>query len=545
MTRGSRTALLLALLPRLCSGGIFFDSLPDFAASATVRRQQERREAACSGADDTARLLPPLYTKLEKVFVFDWAGIELNGLGNVLPCFAAILATSVLNDRAVFSHRDATNCTATGQHACRFAPSAYFGGVGGFSWAWEEAEATVTAAFGLRGEPEHLFYLSGEGKEGFVEPATGLFVPGRLGLPAFLQHPAVARLPWVRLVLTTPSGTSGYTAWPPVQGAKNDSFYTLVRFEGADPSSHARLATLAAARGINLNCLRAAFFGTPTPRLQARLLPPLSRLDAARRGGGAVVGIHVRSGYSDYITRVHAKTHHGVHKGGDDASRWQRLDGIFPICPADGVCFKTPPDTEEVLRSSGASCAAAGHDAAVAALLAPVRDSLGPVGGIFSSLVRCALALAASLSVNASAAVLFGAGDLPPLNLLLQTHPLLKTHVVTGKGGLGHVSFNAVCQADSDSCASGPDPSGAWSRTAVDLFMLGVSDAAVRCGATTFFNAAELFGGGMLWSQPQRNLHKNLFPANGTRLVMHMDNAFGGTVADIIAELKAIGVEQT
>lgn len=49
----------------------------------------------------------------------------------------------------------------------------------------------------------------------------------------------------------------------------------------------------------------------------------------------------------------------------------------------------------------------------------------------------------------------------------------------------------------------------------------------------------------MLWEQPQESLHKNLFPANWTRLNAHMDSAFGGPMADVMAELKALGVEQT
>lgn len=113
-----------------------------------------------------------LYRSLDSVFVFDYNGYAMNGLGNSLMKYTKILGVGPVTGRAVFIKRDEDGCGGGGGKApCRMDPGAYFGmrerrpggpfPFGTADWRWTAAARAATAArMEALGQREHVFNLS-------------------------------------------------------------------------------------------------------------------------------------------------------------------------------------------------------------------------------------------------------------------------------------------------------------------------------------------------------------------------------------------------
>lgn len=235
-------------------------------------------------------------------------------------------------------------------------------------------------------------------------------------------------------------------------------------------------------------CIISVFYHAK-PALQRVLVPMLSRVDSVRRANGTVVGIHVRSGYADSITKQTKNTADqpnpkttADHASQTDAELWAALDLQYPECPNRhprlGVCFNWTAPTVAHIHSRGVSCASQNQ------IVTPL---VGLGSGLFSSLIQCAVLLNNS---DKSPVLIFVAGDLPPFIELVRRHPYLSTLVITSAGHVGHVNSNWLC--NQGTCTTGKDPGGAWTRTFSDAWMLGVVDDVLRYGATTFIHGAVL-----------------------------------------------------
>jgi len=215
------------------------------------------------------------------------------------------------------------------------------------------------------------------------------------------------------------------------------------------------------------------------------------------------VGVQVRSGYADYVSSaggVQPDEAHPQPRAFTAAERQQvhaderdKLNGVYPqtcaaspppqpaspLPPAAGPtpnvssCVRLSPVVQAAVSSRGASCSSSNTSTAF---------TLGAEeghGGVLSSLLSCAANVAQSASSGPAAGwLLYVAGDLPPLFLLANASVALKSHVLTAEGRLGHVSFNQLCHVEpgtaEKSCTRAAlDPEGAWTRTMLDLFLLG------------------------------------------------------------------------
>lgn len=149
----SRRDVLRLLLLSLCLGSAWpqlFEDTPAFAESAIVARERGSFEALCV---DSCGWGPALsaqqahYRDLDRVFVLDWGGMGMNGLGNSLIHFLRPLAAGALADRASFSRRNAAGC-ADSAGGCRMDPGAFVGTRRGAAWAWTEELAAALRARG-------------------------------------------------------------------------------------------------------------------------------------------------------------------------------------------------------------------------------------------------------------------------------------------------------------------------------------------------------------------------------------------------------------
>jgi hypothetical protein len=307
------------------ASSVFLPDLPAFAASATVRAEADATRQRCGAASENN--VTRLYEQLERVFVFHWNSLQLNGLGNTLGYYTVIMGAAALHGRAGFSSRNSPVC---GPHPllCRMNPALYLAGRGGFSWDWNAASAgAVRAAMAARGHAEVPFVFD-DASVAIINNVTGERLSGgKHSVASFLSHPAVAQLPWVSLHLPpeprifkingmwlaedAAAGANATTSRP-----GGDVWEWMV---GGRPSGLA-WQNLTASRGVaDAFCLCATFVQA-APRLQEALAPHVAKLDAVRAAGGGAAGVHVRSGYADFVVQAGALEGGGAEHRGTDES---------------------------------------------------------------------------------------------------------------------------------------------------------------------------------------------------------------------------------
>ena len=496
---------------------VFAPPLAAYAASDTVQRAR----ADAASCLPTFAALEARYRTLEQVFVLDFSSLaQPEGPGSVFRRQLHLLTEASLAGRALFVQRNAPGaCSAADASLCRFDPSRYLGGEGGFSWRWSSrAQRAVGAAMTRLGASESHLYVDPK-RAGYVFPDDGARVDGEVSFAALLASPHVATRPWVTLHFAHPphSGPSA-TVW------------------GSDQANEPWQAVLGHEQPQNYTKCHAAAFSAPSRALQAKLLPFLRRADAARAAGGAMVGLHVRTLYADFaadmpwsreaLDAAAAKpqpTPRGV-------MGWTQLDCMFPDCepamdaadvaaavdarppiwqrppvevaptcggvPRTPLCHYWDAESKVALDSGGRACGTPGRGAPLLGLGEDPR-------GLMSATVSCALAEAESRSAEPAASLLYVAGDLPALHALVAAHPQLRNRSVFAEGAVGHASSNALCSS-ARACVRGADPGGSWGRTMVDWYMLGACDALVRTGTSTFVTG--FVATRMLQPQPQREL---------------------------------------
>jgi len=444
----------MSMLPALTAALLFRDSVPAYTQSRTVQAEQMSRLQRCGE--------PPfasLYASLDRVLVFDWKQMGLTGLGNALQFFTAILATGANAGRATFHQRNALGCNTD----CSSSPGEYFHGAAGFDWEWSpELASNVSHTLALRGIPEVRYETS---SRGFLDVRSGALFPIS-DLYTFLRHPAIQRTPFLVVAFNDSAHETNWF-WPTLMdgAVRGPGWDAVVREQRTTP-----------------HCLTSAFLEA-SPRLQRLLLPRLARFDSVRAAGGRVVGIHVRSYFADHLPVARPAS----ERRQSGAEAWSALDNLFADC-ADGragPCWQWTHDTRTVLASGGASCGAE---------TLPALGAPGKPPGVFTSLMRCAVARA---RLN-DHWLLYVAGDLPVFSLLCRNASALAGHVTQAAGRHGHVTNSAdSCRVDERgelACEWQANPGGSWDRTFVDMWLLGAVDEVVRLtlGPTsTFFDAVE------------------------------------------------------
>ena len=281
-------------------------------------------------------------------------------------------------------------------------------------------------------------------------------------------------------------------------------------------------------------------FLRPRRKLQQMLAPVLRNLDALHAERGRVCGVHVRTGYPDWVALASLPNGSATSAWRQAAaveagaltysSQWKLLEGYLDECTAapskDTVpCFSwrhpfpgRAPTAADVPRLCGARSADVngslhlpGNRTLAAVVLCATRlggVSSGPnspagkptaVGvhtsrntvRAFSASHHASHLPAARGAGHVRPSGLLVLGDAPGVVSLLREHPQLQVvHTSLTGGALGHTQFDAACAAD---CARHtPDPQGGWSRTVLDFYLGGLSDAFVSALDSTFLDGAVL-----------------------------------------------------
>ena len=407
----------------------------------------------------------------------------MNGLGNMLKPFLLPLAAGILSDRASYSIRNKAGCESSG--SCVMDPGNYVGTADGRSWSVTTEEHAQMLA--IHGAQEYVVHFSDAGvhlhcPNGTVE---ALQLPD---LFTALAHPSIADAAWVRFVKPQTDKEC--------QGCSSADYWGLL-------TDHALLNALQPrflkANKSALSCLF-AWLLFPLPGFQTTLGPYLQRLQGAHKSGGAVVAIHLRTGYADYASSSRSKPA-AVSAVPSECTvfgdEWDELQSAYPplclgdvesetctsisnkearlIVPARGATCVVPPDNTSVLGREG-----------------------GQGGGILTTLLNCAALKAIHNSSNTAHWLLYVAGDLPAFVLLANSSRALAGHVMTAAGAFGHISFSKVCRINAGESVktclpAGIDPGGAWTRSMVDWFVLGsIGVRRVRMGKSSFPSAAAL-----------------------------------------------------
>jgi hypothetical protein len=470
-----------------------FASALNFYESPTVKKEVAAVEKSCG--KDVLYGPEALYSSLDRVLLFRWNGLVLNGPGNTLGDFTRILATGAHFERATFSERNVAFCGEDGHRACASSPGTYFAVAGPKQLTWEW---TPEVAKAVKERHETMVEFSTE-EQGFLRQDTGAVLPV-MSLVDLLKQ--AQDVPFV--VVSFKEETSWAFDYLVEGRHRNEAWIAYIQMDQ---------------QKIPERCSYAPFLAA-SPYLQRLVLPSLTRVDSVKAAGGGVVGIHVRSGYADHTPDPLVGKMPNVSLEELETENWSMLDYMYatcgdcPQCKEDAqlaqqlgvvkpeVCWRWNDATHDMMRDTR------------------LAIRLGHERGLFSTLVNKAVQVASATAPDHW--LIYLAGDLPVLGVLFSKHNVLGPRHITGPGAHGHVSKGETCKLDRRGervCLRGVNPGGSWDRTYVDMWMLASVDEIVRFGATSFVNAVflrvhwpmkeTLFAGELI--PPNNVLHAQLF----------------------------------
>ena len=364
-----------------------------------------------------------------------------------------------MSSRAAFVQRNTPDCGAPRRKAasppppCRMDPGEYFcallprasaAAASGpasraacIDWRWN---STVGRQLRARGGTPLVLRGIGGAARGYTDAATNVSLAPPQSFSSLLASPAVAAAPWVWIELPPNEVLQDWRASASATGnseilwgAGNPGADGVAALARALAASNASCGSGGAAlcRDTSncplLRCLHATFLH-PTPSLQRAALPALSVLEAARSRGGAMVALHLRTGFADReeLWRVSPTPSPAATAAALPAAAtaryaarrtaWDHLRERFRPCASPGArgaaatvpppqatwCFDTGrnPGLSAVIASGGACCGQPGARAdwqSVQPLVFPPHE-MAPSSpwGLADSLLACAANAAAA-----------------------------------------------------------------------------------------------------------------------------------------------------
>jgi len=267
----------------------------------------------------------------------------------------------------------------------------------------------------------------------------------------------------------------------------------------------------------------------PRPWLQRAMLTYLRRLEEAR-GGGPLVGMHMRTGFADWQWYSATRQVDAAEQKRLAASEWSRaatspplpyarhwatLEGMMLDCTAPGLplgtpCFKWRTPRERV---SPTVAMALEYCAGNSPALAGVRPLPMPGNGTLAAAVECVHRYALELTAprlpqarrgksggksatsprEGAPRVQWGVlvlGDAPGYVSLVRNLPALAGRVVetNDAGAVAHTTFTGSCPPNSGKCVQmgTHNPHGGWTRAMIDYYIGGLTDAFVTVLFSSF-----------------------------------------------------------
>eukprot|EP00854_Cymbomonas_tetramitiformis_P001953 gene1953-2636_t len=404
-----------------------------------------------------------------KVLVLDMNGKKRNGLGNSIQGYVQLMATGLYSSRAAYL--SVPDCSLTPKD-CSFDPSEYLE-ARGFDWSWSENRASVESRMDSKNIEEVVFTSSGKAQ--FTSADTLIEVRG--DILDLLDDPRVQQIPWVtvKIVSYTPIAAGFVKA------------YLGVRDRFLEEKSCQDKVQLA-------KCMT---YATLQPKLSLRQKIAPMLLELGREGGEpAIQGsvcVHTRVGFADFSASSKLKPRHVGDYFQNVASlklaeKWELYDAIFSSCPLDGTPVANPYGCVDWHASNNFSHCLGVPPAASGEQQFEARTGSN---GTFSYIATC-LGRAASLLGPGGALPsnwsVFIAGDIEAFARLLDATPSFSNRVITSPGEVGHTTHSAKCRINATTglkdCVYGSDPGGAWSKSLIDFYMLGLCRGIVHIGIT-------------------------------------------------------------
>lgn len=174
----------------------------------------------------------------------------------------------------------------------------------------------------------------------------------------------------------------------------------------------------------------------------------------------------------------------------NSSAHWQLLDAVFAPCQSDtwdpriGCVQWQRPEVLSIIQSEGSSCGG------------PEASFNMSSSGAMSAFFTCAAREAQSSNPEGSPWRMFLAGDIAVLAPLLNETSALRDRVVTTPGAVGHTGKGRMCRYNQLSrrreCRFGADPGGAWTKSMMDMYLLGLCDTifALGCRGSTFITVS-------------------------------------------------------
>ena len=526
---------------------------PTLGTSRLMQRELSLYRASCGctrRVQDRARLL---HERLDRVIVFDLR-FRWWGLGNNLVRWLSLLRVGLASGRATFLWFSGGRHGAGGGSTAFFDIGEYLVSEGA-DWHWAPPtqqrvlarmeqlnESGPTRIYhkclksGLMCERHELRWEVGRGRQRRTLTQVGTEGEERNGslLKLLTTHPSrwLLLVPEVRGGMTAlqPSGkpasavlsgqagggwgggwdaragSAGWegSCWNASSGVRGSMRDATTRGNALHLPAHVALAMGATepSRGrpirsrISFKCEAFAFL-RPRPKLQRLIAPVVVQLDALRAATGFVTGLHVRTGYPDWVA-LSALPNGSARPAWKQAvalaaaqplayaEHWRRIESFLeecaelPVKPGSRPCFSwhyphsgRAPAVDDAMRLCGPgqaaqSCvrsqgchkpATAGDGSSTSSLgtggssSSPTpEDALRmPGNGTLAAAVICAVRLrggaAGEEAASGPRSGLLVLGDAPGVVSLLRQHPALRVVHTSSTGSLGHTQFDLACSA--------------------------------------------------------------------------------------------------
>eukprot|EP00854_Cymbomonas_tetramitiformis_P018606 gene18606-22217_t len=408
------------------------------------------------------------------VFVLDLNGKKRNGLGNSIQGYAQLLAAGLYSSRAAYL--SVPSCVDNPSD-CTFDPSEFLQ-ARSFDWSWSKNRAGVEQRMAAKGVKEVIFLATG--KHDFVSEDGSITVQG--DLLDFLDDPSVIVLPWVTVKAVSMSPLIG--GFVRAYKGVRDRFLQMETCQNM---------------GSFTRCVTYAGF-QPKPLLRKKIAPILAQLENTEFGPQCV---HTRFGLSDFAAssntfeqRERSAYFHNVESL-SGRERWQLFDALLSSCPKNGASQGEYGCIEWVSGDTDfTGCPGDGSNELDMAQASNFDAQTGS-NGIASHVVKC-LGREATRPFGGGGSsrnwTVFIAGDMAGFPALLDMAPGFTGHVVTSAGRVGHTTHASQCHLNKATgkkdCITGSDPGGAWSKSLVDYYVLGLCKHIFHLGTPSSYMTA-------------------------------------------------------
>ena len=473
---------------------------PDFDNLDIVRRLAANFRSRCEVLNGYFQAAGARYHRMKEngVIVIDWSENYFNGIGDEMQHYQEMLAIGLVTGRAAYIKTQKAGCVGSGlagatdpfeaeggaEHlakACHFDMGDYYSGIHGVDWKWDNAkEARVREQLGEEEKElvvtwsERGMYFGDSAKPFEIASPTGEYVapPDANLIKVLMENDVFKKRKLVRVRVKLNFGH-----WCHEHQKGSWGMCESYRW-AAGIERHKR-------NELCPDCQLGGCFGAamlqPRLPLKRKLAPYIAKIEEKK--WSTVVGFHIRVGFADMsqvappdVERVEEATVASI-----DAflkSEAARVPYPAPTCPDKQLSNGEKDVLSDVSPDDGPLAIFLKCVVSTAKVLAERHLGGGGRGG----------------GGDPGAWGVFMTTDSPAVRTAVETQfPALEGRVIVTEGAYGNVKFSntGVCTGDSTgSDCDASDPRGAWEKSMMDMYLVGLSDVVLMLYQSKFTNAA-------------------------------------------------------